>query len=57
MQVTKSLLRRLLYQSAEIHTEISQPALLKSKLGNFPFSFISQPFHDGLLQEKVSTAG
>lgn len=52
MQVTKSLLRCLLYQSTEIHTEVSQLALLKSKLENFPFSFISLPIHYNLLQEK-----
>lgn len=56
MQVTITLLMCLLYPAAEIHTEISQPALLKPTLGNFPLSFISLPFHQDLLQEKVSTA-
>lgn len=56
MQVTITLLIYLIHPAAEIHTETSQPALLKSKLGNFHLSFISLLFHQELLQEKVSTA-
>lgn len=56
MQVTITLLMYLLYPAAKVHTEISQPALLKPKLGNFHLSFISLSFHQDLLQERVSTA-